>query len=206
MEEMLTINEIIGILKREGLFFTRDQVWSYVEMDILPRPMLVERGNEVSGGYPADMIEPLKRFLVLRDQGLPLSKAKGILLNENLLFVSDFLGKKGVNLQQLHDFALPNIEVNENGSPRTDRGFSQFFVDLAETTLWRGGEKREEKALQMLQRQLLKWKASLDAFWRKFEKIEAGDSWEKRGNLIRQSYAEVLSALNTPGAQGAAPV
>jgi hypothetical protein len=89
---------------------------------------------------------------------------------------------------------------------RTDRGFSQFFIDLLEATLWRSGAKREEKALQMLQRQLLKWKASLDAFWRKFDKIEAGDSWENKGKIIRQSYAEVISALNAPGARNAVSI
>jgi hypothetical protein len=135
-----------------------------------------------------------------------VSKAKTILIEETLFFLSDFLEKRGVNLQRLHDFALPNIEVNESGSMRTDRGFSQFFIDLLEATLWRSGAKREEKALQMLQRQLLKWKASLDAFWRKFDKIEAGDSWEKRGSLIRQSYADVITALNAPGARNAVSI
>ena len=109
--------------------------------------------------------------------------------------------ERGMNLRRLHDFALPNIEVNENGSMRTDRGFSQFFIDLLEETLWRSGEKREEKALRMLQQQLQRWKASLDALWRKFDKIERGDSWENRGKIIRQSYAEVISALNAPEAK-----
>jgi len=67
--------------------------------------------------------------------------------------------------------------------------------------LWRSGEKREEKALRMLQQQLQRWKASLDALWRKFDKIERGDSWENRGKIIRQSYAEVISALNAPEAK-----
>lgn len=206
MEEMVTIQEIIDILKKEGLELRKNQVWSYVETEILPRPLLVNRGGEIYGGYPADMIEPLGRFLSLLDQGHPVSKAKTILIEETLFFLSDFLEKRGMNLQRLHDFALPNIEVNESGSMRTDRGFSQFFIDLLEATLWRSGAKREEKALQMLQRQLLKWKASLDAFWRKFDKIEAGDSWENKGKIIRQSYAEVISALNAPGARNAVSI
>lgn len=201
MEEIITIQEIIDILKKEGLNLTKNQVWSYMEKEILPSPLLVKRGEEISGGYPADMIEPLKRFLSLRQQGVPASKARATLLEENLSFVSEFLKKRGMNLRRLHDFALPNIEVNENGSMRTDRGFSQFFIDLLEETLWRSGEKREEKALRMLQQQLQKWKASLDALWRKFDKIERGDSWENRGKIIRQSYAEVISALNAPEAK-----
>lgn len=206
MEETITIQEIIDTLKGDGLNLTKNQVWGYVEKEILPRPALVNRGEEIFGGYPADMIEPLRRFLSLRDQGLTLSKAKGILLEENLFFVSEFLKKRGMNLQQLHEFALPNVEVYESGSRRTDRGFSQFFIDLLEATLWRSGERREEKARQMLHRQVLKWKASLDAFWQKFDKIEAGDSWKRKGALIRQSYSEFITALDAPGAKGAAPV
>lgn len=206
MEDTLTIQEMVESLRNEGFRLSGSQVWSYVEKDILPEPVLVNRGEEVFGGYPADMVEPLKRFLALRDRGIPPVKAKEALLEENRLFVSGFLGKRGMDIQKLRHFALPNIEVDESGAVRTDRGFSQFFIDLLEATLWRSGEKREEKARQMLQRQLLKWQASLDAFWLKFDKIEAGDSWEKRGKLIRRSYSEVITALAAGEGKGTAHV
>ena len=79
------------------------------------------------------------------------------------------------------------------------------------STFWRrpcgGAEKSGKRRLcKCLQQQLLKWKASLDAFWQKFDKIEAGDSWEKRGKLIRQTYSEVITALNTRRAQGLLPL
>ena len=110
-----------------------------------------------------------------------------------------------MSLEKLHRFALPNIEVDESGSMRSDRGFSQFFIDLLQATLWRSEEKREAQALQILQRQLLKWKASLDAFWQKFDKIEAGDSWTGKRSKINQTYAEVITTLKgtAPGASPA---
>ncbi len=205
MEETIPIQKIVDILQRDGFSITRDQIWSYVEKGILPHPFLVYCGERVSGGYPADMVEPLRRFLTLRDQGLPLLKAKEILLHENLVSVSEFFKRRGMNLERLHYFALPNIEVDETGLMRSDRGFSQFFIDLLEATLWRSGEKREEQALQILKLQLLKWKASFDAFWQKFDKIEAGDSWKERRSLISQNYSEVIMNLNARGEGGAAP-
>ena len=205
MEETVTIKEIIDILKREGWGLTRDQLWAYIEKDIVPHPVMLNQGKNVSGCYPADMLVPLRKFLALRDQGIPLRKAKEILLEENLHFVSEFLRKRGMNLEKLHHFALPNIEVNECGAIRMDRGFSQFFIDLLETTLWRGEEKRKEQALQILQRQLLKWKASLEAFWQKFDKIEVGDSWKGKRSKITQAYVEAITTLSgtTPGASPA---
>jgi len=205
MEETITIKEIIDILKKEGFPITRDQLWSYVEKDILPQPFLISQGKRVWGCYPGDIVEPLRRFLALRDQGFSPLKAKEILLNENFILVSELFRKRGMSLEKLHRFALPNIEVDESGSMRSDRGFSQFFIDLLQATLWRSEEKREAQALQILQRQLLKWKASLDAFWQKFDKIEAGDSWTGKRSKINQTYAEVITTLKgtAPGASPA---
>jgi hypothetical protein len=206
MEKTVTIPKIIDILQKDGFSITRNQLWSYVEKEILPHPFLVDQGERISGGYPTDIVEPLRRFLTLRDQGFPLLKAKEILLNESLVFVSEFFKRRGMNLEKLHYFALPNIEVDESGAMRSDRGFSQFFIDLLEATLWRSGENREEQALQILKRQLLKWKASFDAFWQKFDRIEAGDSWKERRSLISQNYSEVITNLNARGAGGTVPI
>jgi hypothetical protein len=165
----------------------------------------MSQGKRVWGCYPGDIVEPLRRFLILRDQGFSPLKAKEILLNENFILVSELFRKRGMSLEKLHRFALPNIEVDESGSMRSDRGFSQFFIDLLQATLWRSEEKREAQALQILQRQLLKWKASLDAFWQKFDKIEAGDSWTGKRSKINQTYAEVITTLKgtAPGASPA---
>ena len=205
MEHSITIKEVIDLLKDEGLALTRDQLWSYVEKDILPQPQVDINGEKGFGVYPVDILDPLRKFLTLRDQGAPLAKAKGILMEENLVFVSEFLKKRGMNLEKLHHFALPNIEVDERGGIRTDRGFSQFFIDLLESTLWRSGGRKEEQASLILNRQLLKWKASLEAFWEKFEKVEPGDSWKEKGAKISQAYSEVIKTLNR-GVREAMPI
>lgn len=196
MEHLITIKEVIDHMKSEGLALTRDQLWSYVEKDILPQPQMDRNGKKGLGVYPVDILDPLRRFLSLRDQGVPLPKAKGILMEENLHFVSEFFKRKGMNVEKIFHFALPNIEVDERGDIRTDRGFSQFFIDLLETTLWRSGEEREEEAILILHRQLLKWKACLEAFWEKFEKVEPGDSWSGKRTKISQAYSEVINSLN----------
>jgi DNA-binding transcriptional MerR regulator len=195
MENSITIKEMIGALKSEGMGLTREQLWSYIDKGILPLPRL-DRNGEAISVYPLDMIAPLRRLLALRDRGVPLAKAKAILMEENLLFVSDLFKKKGVNVEKIYHFALPNIEVDEQGGMKTDRGFSGFFIDLLETTLWRSGEQKEEQALLTLHRQLLKWKASMEAFWEKFEKVEPGDSWEGKRTKISQAYSEVITTLN----------
>jgi DNA-binding transcriptional MerR regulator len=195
MENSITINEMIAVLKNEGMRLTREQLWSYIDKGILPPPR-VEKNGEAVSIYPLDMIDPLRRFLTLRDQGVALPKAKAILMEENLLFISDLFRNKGVNMEKIYHFALPNIEVDERGAMKTDRGFSGFFIDLLETTLWRSGEQKEEQALLTLHRQLLKWKASMEAFWEKFEKVEPGDSWKGKRTKISQAYSEVITTLN----------
>jgi DNA-binding transcriptional MerR regulator len=205
MENSITIKELIEALKGEGMAITRDQLWSYVANGILPHPQLEEKGKKALGVYPVDMLDPLRKFLSLRDQGIPLSKAKGILMEENLLFVSELLKKMGMNMEMLHHFALPNIEVDERGGMRTDRGFSQFFIDLLESTLWRSGRPKEEQASLILNRQLLKWKASLEAFWEKFEKVEPGDSWKEKRTKISQAYSDVITTMNR-GAKESMPI
>jgi len=110
-----------------------------------------------------------------------------------------------MNMEMLHHFALPNIEVDERGGMRTDRGFSQFFIDLLESTLWRSGRPKEEQASLILNRQLLKWKASLEAFWEKFEKVEPGDSWKEKRTKISQAYSDVITTMNR-GAKESMPI
>jgi hypothetical protein len=204
MKNAITIKEMIDALNKEGVAITREQLWSYMERGILPLPQ-IDRNGKALGVYPVDMIDPLRRLLTLRDQGVPLPKAKGILMEENLHFVSEFFKRKGLNVEKIFHFALPNIEVDERGGIRTDRGFSQFFIDLLESTLWRSGEEREEEAILILQRQLLKWKACLEAFWEKFEKVEPGDSWSGKRTKISQAYSEVITSLNR-GVEGAVSV
>jgi DNA-binding transcriptional MerR regulator len=199
MEHKVTIQEIIDLLKREGLGLTRNQFWSYVEKGILPQPQVDMNGKKGIGVYPFDILQPLKNFLILRDQGIPLAGAKAALMEENLLFLSRFLKKTGMNMETLHHFALPNIEVDEKGEKRTDRGFSQFFIELLESTLWRSGKGKEDQAGLVLNRQLLKWKASLEAFWEKFDKVEPGNSWKEKRSKISQTYSEAITALNERG-------
>jgi hypothetical protein len=196
MEHTITIHEIIDLLKGEGFVLTRNQFWGYVEKDILPYPRVDKDGKKGLGVYPVDILQPLRNFLTLRDRGIPLLKAKGILMEENLLFMSEFFKKRGINLEKLYHLALPNIEVDEGGGVKNDRGFSTFFIDLLESMLWRSGKPREDQALLILNRQLLKWKASLEAFWEKFEKVEPGDSWREKRSKISQTYSEAITALN----------
>jgi hypothetical protein len=181
MEETITIKEIIDILKKEGFLITRDQLWFYVENNILPHPFLMSQGKKAWGCYPGDIVEPLRRFLALRDQGFSPLKAKEILLNENFILVSELFRKRGMSLEKLHHFALPNIEVDESGSMRSDRGFSQFFIDLLQATLWRRRKKRGSNSSAAPEME-----ASLDAFC-KIRQVRRETAGRKRSRSIKHA-------------------